>query len=123
MYELNKQLKNCKTTTRLLDIVDDIDVDPDFRHVVSTIALMTDQGPGDTHISEGDIGMRVTCDSIDIVDINDDGDTSDLLQLKLFRPGSLAKIEQYLQAHLLTNRDVLDDWQVEELEKLLEEVQ
>lgn len=122
MFNLKTQLENSKINRRLLDIVDNDTVDPDFYHVVSTIALMVDQGPGDTHISDGDIGMSIVCDGIDIVDINDD-DTKSLLQLKLFKPGSLVKIEKYLRAYLITNRDFLDEEQVEELEELLEEVQ
>lgn len=121
MFNLKTQIENSKITRRLLDIVDNDTTDPDFYHIVSTISMMTDQGPGDTHISDGDIGMSITCDGIDIVDINDD--TKSLLRLKLFRPGSLAKIEKYLQAYLITNRDFLDEEQIEELEELLEEVQ
>lgn len=122
MFNLKRQLENNKTNRRLLDIVDNTDVDTDFYHVVSTIALMVDQGPGDTHISEGDIGISVTCDGIEIVDINEE-DTKGLLRLKLFKPESLAKIEKYLRAYLITNRDFLDEEIVEELEELLEEVQ
>jgi hypothetical protein len=122
MFNLKTQFENSKITRRLLDIVDNDTVDPDFYHVVSTVTLMVDQGPGDTHISDGDIGMSVTCDGIDIVDINDE-DTKSLLQLKLFKPGSLAKIKKYLRAYLVTNRDFLHEEQVEELEELLEEVQ
>lgn len=122
MYNLKTQLENSKTNRRLLDIVDNDTVDSDFYHVVSTITLMVDQGPGNTHISDGDIGMSITCDGIDIVDVNDE-ETKSLLQLKLFKPGSLTKIEKYLQAYLITNRDYLDEEQVEELEELLQEVQ
>ena len=122
MFNLKTQIENNKITRRLLDIVDNDTVDPDFYHVVSTVALMVDQGPGDTHFSDGDIGISVTCDGIDIVDINDE-ETNSLLRLKLFKPKSLAKIEKYLRAYLITNRDFLDEEQVEELEELLEEVQ
>ena len=83
MYNLKRQLENDKITRRLLDIVDNTDVDTDFYHVVSTIALMVDQGPGDTGISEGDIGISAVCDSLSIVDIEED---ECLLQLKMFRP-------------------------------------
>lgn len=122
MFNLKTQFENSKTNRRLLDIVDNDTVDPDFYHVVSTIALMVDQGKGDTYISEGDIGLAVTCDGIEVVDINDD-DTKELLRLKLFKPGSLAKIRKWLLGHLVTNRTFLSDEQVEEIEKLLEEVE
>lgn len=121
---MNNFVKQLKITNRLLDIVDNDTVDPDFYHVVSTIALMTDQGSGDTSFTEGDIGMSVTKDGIEIVDIGDEDEQEmeSLLLLKLFTPGSLNKIRYYLYAYLLTNREFLDEEQIQELEELLEEV-
>ena len=121
---MNDFLKQLKITNRLLDIVNNDTVDPDFYHVVSTIALMTDQCSGDTGLSEGDIGMSITKDYIDIVDINDEDvqEQKNLLSLRLFDPWSLYRIRYYLQSYLITNKDVLNEEQIQELEELLEEV-
>lgn len=125
MFSSKRQRENEKVNRRLLDIVDDCvagteGVDTYFYHVVSTIALMVDQHRGDTHISEGDIGISITSDEISVVDI-EEGEC--LLQLKMFRPKSLQKIRTLLEAYKLTNYTVLNDDEIYEVDDLLDELE
>lgn len=120
MFSSKRQKENEKVNNRLLDIVDNVDTDPDFYHVVSTIALMVDQHRGDTHLSDGDIGISITSDEISVVDIEE---SEYLLQLKMFRPKSLQKIRTLLEAYKLTNYTVLTDDEIYEIDDLLDELE
>lgn len=106
---------------------DNIDYDtalPDVCAVVSTVDLMVDTGYNNVGISEGTIGLNVTHNNIEFVDIEADGnEVSSLGDLHLFSPGAISKIEKYLRAYLLTNREFVDEDVIEELEELIEEVE
>lgn len=107
---------------------DNIDYDTaqcyDSCAVAGTVDLMIEAGDDNIGISEGTIGLNVVHNNIEFVDIEADGDeVASLGDLHLFAPGSLYKIKKYLQAYLLTNRDVLDEDVIQELEELIEEVE
>lgn len=92
---------------------------PELDHSIALIGEMEAQEDGNTSLSAGSIGVDITDRSVALVQLDEDQEPL-IGELKMFKGNEAYRISLYLEAYLITNREVLEHETITELEQLIQ---
>lgn len=81
--------------------------DPSLDTVIRLLGDTEDQGDGNSSGSVDWVGIDVTKNGIDLIDLSDPDEPVQFGAVRLFNDTDLFLVRHYLKAYLLTNEDVL----------------